>query len=116
MTGGQMKRILVAILVVAFAGVAQAQQKREHEAPTRELCDSMVMVLAEPGNIQSAPFKKLSEAEKLAFNCASKYQSYSYSLLDASISQVMLERCEGFIHERILEDKFFEWDAKLSGK
>lgn len=107
-----MKTILAAVLVLGFGGAAHAQQQ-----PTREQCDSVVKLMGEtPGKLRSMPFKKLFDAEKFVFDCASRYKSYSYSVADATLSQLMLERCEEFIHERELDDKFLARDAKLYGE
>ena len=107
-----MKRMLLAVLVLGFAGAAQAQQPS-----TRDQCDSLVKTVGQtPGKLRSMPFKKLFEAEKFAFSCASTYKVYAYSVVDATISQAMLERCEEFIHERELDDTFFARDAKLYGE
>jgi hypothetical protein len=113
-----MRCALAVLLVLAglpFATEAPSQQ--EQQAPTKQECDSIATSFGRiPGKLRSMPFRKLHEAEMIAFNCAKTYKIYPYSVLDATISQMMLERCEDFIHDRELDDTFFAWDARLYGK
>ena len=106
-----------AIFLFLFGAVFTTQSREAPKAQTREECDSLVISVGNtPGKLRSMPFARLHEAETALLECVNTFNLYEYSVADATISQVMLERCEEFIHERKLDDSFFAWDEKLYGK
>jgi len=107
----------VLVLLVLLASVITQAHSQEKRPLTKEECDAVILSLGKaPGKIRSMPFKQLQQTEAMVFHCANIYQTYQYSATDATISQVMLERYEGFIRERGLDIDFFTWDARFSRK
>ena len=109
-------RTVVLLLLVLASVMAQAQ-KQEKQSVTKEECDSVVLALGKnPVKLRSTPFKQLQQTEAKVFQCASTYETYQYSVTDASLLQVIVERFEDYIRERGLDAEFFAWDTRLSRK
>ncbi len=107
-------KTIFAVVILAFATPSLSAQTQQ---PTRDLCTShVVMVGQHPEKLQSLSFRDLFVLEKEMFACSQVYKEWSFSLADATITQLQLRRCEEFISEHNLDDAFFKEDEDRSSK
>ena len=108
-----MKTIL-AVLILGFATLSLYAQTQQ---PTREECTSQVVMVGQhPEKLQSLPFRDLFALEKEMYACSRVYKEWSFSLADATITQIQLQRCEEFISRHNLDDAFLKEDEDRVGK